>query len=86
MFAILTEIVDFIWKAIVVYASSDQGKAELEDIAQALENAGIDVPFWQPEGEQPLDMAQEGSPAVVSDAFRKRHPELFVDAQGEPLE
>lgn len=81
MFNIVSEFVDFIYKAVVTYAASDEGRKELDDIAQAVENIGIDLPFWQPDGEQ-LNVEDREGATDRSMSFKDRHPELFPNEQG----
>ena len=84
MFTVLTELVDFVWKAIQVYAASDEGRAELNEILDAVEAAGIDIPFYEPTGETGEggdvgDIGSNGESDLQAERARKfaeRHPEL----------
>lgn len=48
MIKLLEAVVSFVYEALKVYAASDQGKQDLVVILDAVENAGIDVPFYEP--------------------------------------
>lgn len=82
MLGAVVQFFDFVWKAVQTYAASEEGRAELNDILNELEAAGIDVPFYEPQGErgsvgvQDFDMGQDGGEPRGS-TFRERHPELF---------
>ena len=48
MVNLLETIFSFVYEALKVYAASDQGKADIVVILDAVEAAGIDVPFYEP--------------------------------------
>lgn len=80
MFLILTELVDFLWKGITAYASTDEGRQELNDIFAAVEAEGIDIPFYQSDeeaDEPPLDLNRSGKqPTDYAARFLEKHPEF----------
>jgi hypothetical protein len=84
MLKILTEVMDFLWKGVSAYASTDEGRQELNDILDAVEAEGIDIPFYSSQAgpeEPPLDLRnREGGEKDYSDFVRK-HPELFRKEQ-----
>lgn len=78
MFNALTELLQFLWQGITAYASTDEGREQLQQILDALEADGIDVPFYEPQ--QPLDVnQQEGSFRSNYSDFLTRHPEFVKE-------
>jgi len=82
MFAILSDFVKWVLDACLVFNSTEEGRERLTVIADALEAAGVDIPFYEP-SENPLNMQAQRAPngnASERDAsFRSRHPELFPE-------
>lgn len=41
-------LIKFVWDALATHAASDEGEGQLKDVLNAVEAAGIDVPFYEP--------------------------------------
>lgn len=48
MFALLFKLFELIVKAVFLYATTDEGEAELKSILDEAEKDGIDIPFYEP--------------------------------------
>lgn len=48
MFNLIFRVLKFVVEAVYTYAASDEGRAELIDIANDAEADGIDIPFYEP--------------------------------------
>lgn len=48
MFELLFKLFQVIVKAVFLYATTDEGEAELKSILDEAEKDGIDIPFYEP--------------------------------------
>lgn len=75
-------IVTLLFNALVAYDETPEGKAEIDALLTLVEQAGFDIPGWQPEqGQQPLNFNQAEAVAVengvdeIVKRWLQRHPQ-----------
>lgn len=84
MLNLLDLLVKFVWEAIQTHAASEEGKSELTEILDYVDNNIVDIPWYEPSTDgETGDTGGRGDEGFNPDsdaqaaAFRERHPELY---------
>lgn len=79
MLDLIELLVHFVWEALTVYAASAEGVAEIKGILDAVEGAGIDIPFYEPSQPNGSEEGDNGASESLDDRlarFVREHPEV----------
>jgi hypothetical protein len=80
LLGLLWALLKFVSESVVVYAASDQGRAELDNILTTAEADGIDIPFYtSPEGTQDASSGSESfDTSLPSDQTATSSPRKII--------
>ena len=87
-FDLLMRIAVILFAALEAYDKTPEGHQAIESLLSDIEDAGFDIPFWEPDpNQEPLDMSNAEVAAQGLDLlkahFLHRHPEVAAREAAE---
>ena len=85
---LLFRVAMILFAALEAYDQTPEGKAAIDALFLEVEDAGFDIPWWEPDANQPpIDLSFEAAAIegidTLREAFLRKHPGMASAQEGE---